>query len=81
MALKHIAPGFENTSPDPERDGFTVVDVEPASPDDIVMTYLDYKRTGGPPIKVWEHRLGILARLGRLEDIEKRYERSLLGGD
>lgn len=46
----------------PEVDGFVVLDTPPATEDDIVKAYLDYRRTGGEPIRVWERRLKTRAR-------------------
>jgi hypothetical protein len=55
-------------------DSFHVIEVPPLDvKSDGVKEYLDYKRTGGPDIDVWERYLDELNDSGELASIEADY--------
>ena len=69
--LEYFQPGTYDHETDPEEYGYEPLDVERPTGDGLIVAYMQYIETGGPPVRVWERRLRKLEREGRLDEMKR----------
>jgi hypothetical protein len=64
--LEHFRQSHSEAELTPTEVGFEEIDIPSITEADVVKTYLEYRKTGGRPLKYWEARVDGLQAVGAL---------------